>query len=197
MNNVPSIGYLVGGSLKDNFRVRLTVDPLSVQEGAFVVIESGDFQFYGLVTDLELGATDPRFADEQSEIRLAPALAKALHGQTLYTNLEVLPALMLDRGPADIGSQEYAAWLEQHNGEPPKPGPVKTVPPHHARVRMAGAGDIGDIFGKQGEGGNFVVGYTREPNLFFSPTTLKPVSDAVSLNPYSLCMSNTSTDDLL
>ena len=88
MDNVPSIGYLVGGSLKDNFRVRLTVDPLSVQEGAFVVIESGDFQFYGLVTDLELGATDPRFADEQSEIRLAPAIAKALHGQTLYTNLE-------------------------------------------------------------------------------------------------------------
>ncbi len=162
MNNVPSIGYLVGGSLKDNFRVRLTVDPLTVQEGAFVVIESGDFQFYGLVTDLELGATDPRFADEQSEIRLAPALAKALHGQTLYTNLEVLPALMLDRGPADIGSQEYAHWLEQHAGQPPKPGPVKTVPPHHARVKLAGEGDIADIFGKQGEGGNFVVGYTRE-----------------------------------
>ncbi len=162
MNSVPSIGYLVGGSLKDNFRVRLTVDPLSVQEGAFVVIESGDFQFYGLVTDLELGATDPRFADEQSEIRLAPALAKALHGQTLYTNLEVLPALMLDRGPADVGSQQYADWLEQHKGEPPKPGPVKTVPPHHARVRMASEGDIADIFGKPEQEGNFVVGYTRE-----------------------------------
>src|SRR5512140_3095998 len=110
----PSIGYLVGGSLKDNFRVRLTVDPLTVQEGAFVVIASGDFQFYGLVTDLELGATDPRFADEQSEIRLAPALAKALHGQTLYTNLEVLPALMLDRGP-EPGSQEHEEWLRLHN----------------------------------------------------------------------------------
>jgi hypothetical protein len=33
--------------------------------------------------------------------RDAPAarLAKALHGQTLYTNLEMLPALMLERGP--------------------------------------------------------------------------------------------------
>ncbi len=160
-NPNPSIGYLVGGSLKENFHVRLTVDPLTVQEGAFVVIGSDNFQFYGLVTDLELGATDPRFADEQSEIRLAPALAKALHGQTLFTNLEVLPALMLERGP-EPGSQEYADWLEKLNGQEPKPGPVKTVPPHHALVRLASEGDIAEIFGKPGEGGNFIVGYTRE-----------------------------------
>ena len=163
MANIPNIGYVVGGGLKDSFRVRLTVDPLTVQEGAFVVIESGTYQFYGLVTDLELGATDPRFADEQSEIRLAPALAKALHGQTLFTNLEVLPALMMEIGP-EPGSQEYAEWLEKNLGQEPGPGPVKTVPPHHARVRLASAGDIAEIFGKEGEGGNFVVGYTREQN---------------------------------
>ena len=57
-----------------------------------MVIPSGNWQFYGLVTDLQLGATDPRFADEPSEARLPPALAKALQGQTLYTNLKVLPA---------------------------------------------------------------------------------------------------------
>ncbi len=163
MNNVPNIGYLVGGGLKESFRVRLTVDPLTVQEGAFVVIESGTYQFYGLVTDLQLGATDPRFADEQSETRLAPALAKALHGQTLYTNLEVLPALMLEIGP-EPGTQEYEEWLLAHKGQEPQPGPVKTVPPHHAAVRLASAGDIADIFGKEGEAGNFVVGHTREQN---------------------------------
>ncbi|MBI3739160.1 MAG: DUF87 domain-containing protein, partial [Chloroflexi bacterium] len=156
-----NVGYLVGGGLKESFNVRLTVDPLTVQEGAFVVIESGDYQFYGLVTDLQLGATDPRFADEQSETRLPPALAKALHGQTLYTNLEVLPALMLERGP-EPGSREYESWLKSLNGQQPRPGPVKTVPPHHAAVRMAGEGDIAEIFGKAGEGGNFIIGYTRE-----------------------------------
>ncbi len=62
---------MVGGGLKENLRVRLTVPAQQVQEGGFVVIESGDWQFYGLVTDLQLGATDPRFADEQSEA--APA----------------------------------------------------------------------------------------------------------------------------
>lgn len=65
-----NIGYIVGGGLKENLGIRLTVPSHEVQEGAFTVIESGDWLFYGLVTDLRLGATDPRFADEQSETRL-------------------------------------------------------------------------------------------------------------------------------
>ena len=139
------IGYVVGGGLKESFRVRLTVDPLTVQEGAFVVIESGDYHFYGLVTDMQLGATDDRFADEKSD-RLPPALAKALHGQTLYTNLEVLPALMLERGP-DPASPEYDIWVKKLGDKTPHPIPVKTVPPHHSQVRMANEGDIAEIFG--------------------------------------------------
>src|SRR5450759_1474292 len=83
-----TIGYIVGGSLKENLRVRLTVPPQQVQEGAFVVVDSGEWRFYGLVTDLMLGSTDPRFADEQSELRLPGELASLLHGQTLYTTLE-------------------------------------------------------------------------------------------------------------
>ncbi len=141
--------------------MRLTVDPLTVQEGAFVVIESGDFQFYGLVTDLQLGATDPRFADEQSETRLPPALAKALHGQTLFTNLEVLPALMLERGP-EPGTPAYDVWVKKIGDNTPRPLPVKTVPPHHAQVRLANEGDIAEIFGDPAERSNFIIGYTRE-----------------------------------
>jgi hypothetical protein len=155
------IGYVVGGGLKESFRVRLTIDPLTVQEGAFVVIESGDFQFYGLVTDLQLGATDPRFADEQSETRLPPALAKALHGQTLFTNLEVLPALMLERGP-EPGTPAYDVWVKKIGNNTPRPLPVKTVPPHHALVRLANEGDIAEIFGDPAERSNFIIGYTRE-----------------------------------
>jgi DNA helicase HerA-like ATPase len=153
------IGYIVGGGLKESFRVRLTVDPLTVQEGAFVVIESGDYHFYGLVTDMQLGATDDRFADEKSD-RLPPALAKALHGQTLYTNLEVLPALMLDRGP-DPASPAYDIWVKKLGDKVPHPIPVKTVPPHHSQVRMANEGDIAEIFGKD-EAGFFEIGTTRE-----------------------------------
>jgi uncharacterized protein len=154
------IGYVVGGGLKENLRVRLTIPSQKVQEGAFVVIESGDWLFYGLVTDLQLGSTDPRFADEQSESRLPAEMARLLHGQTLFTTLEVLPALMLERGP-EPGTPEYEQWRAELLEEP-RPLPVKTVPPHHAEVRLAEAGDIGEIFGKSEAEGNFVIGYTRE-----------------------------------
>jgi Helicase HerA, central domain len=164
VDTISTIGYVVGGSLKDNLYVRLTIPAYDVQEGGFVVIESGDWLFYGLVTDLQLGATDPRFADEQSEQRLPPELARLLHGQTLYTNLEVLPALMLERGP-ELGTEEYQRWQEAIDlGLRPKPAalPVKTIPPHHARVYLADAGHIAEIFGKPEAKGNFVIGYTRE-----------------------------------
>jgi hypothetical protein len=158
------IGYIVGGGLKENLSVRLTVPSNEVQEGAFAVIESGEWLFYGLVTDLRLGATDPRFADEQSEARLPAELANLLHGQTLYTNLEVLPALMLERGP-ELGSQKYETWqaeIDAGSRPQPRPLPVKTIPPHHASVRMASPGDIAEIFGEVEKEGNFVIGYTRE-----------------------------------
>jgi hypothetical protein len=157
-----SIGYIVGGGLKENLRVRLTVPAHTVQEGAFVVVESGDWLFHGLVTDLQLGATDPRFADEQSEERLPAGLAALLHGQTLYTNLEVLPALMVER-PPDPGDPRYTAyWAGKPADFQPHPIPIKTIPAHHARVRLAGPGDVAEIFGDPKKKGNFVIGYTRE-----------------------------------
>ncbi|MDX1436669.1 MAG: ATP-binding protein [Anaerolineales bacterium] len=157
------IGYIVGGGLKENLHVRLTIPANEVQEGGFVIVETEQQLFYGLVLDLLLGSTDPRFADERSQTRLPESLAGLLHGQTLYTNLEILPALMMDRGP-DPAGPDYAAWqseIEQGLRPMPRPLPVKTVPPHHAPARMAGAGDIAEIFGKD-EKGNFVIGYTRE-----------------------------------
>ncbi len=154
------IGYIVGGNLKDTLRARLTVPPQQVQEGSFVVVESGGWNFYGLVTDLQLGATDPRFADEQSEARLQADLAGLLHGQTLYTNLEVLPALMLETGP-DPALPEYPDWRAAHPEDKDQLLPVKTVPSHHAPVRLSHAGDVAVIFGDPG-GKNFEIGYTRE-----------------------------------
>src|SRR5258706_138358 len=158
--NKDKIGYIVSRGLKESFRARLTGPAQDVQEGAFVVLENANWRFYGLVTDIQLGATDPRFADEQTEERLPSQLAKALHGQTLYTNLEILPALMQDIGPDPI-SPEYKTW-RMENPEDPKPLPVKTVPPHHTSVEMARPEHIAGIFGDPDAEGNFVIGYTRE-----------------------------------
>lgn len=160
------IGYLVGGGLKENFRVRLTVSPQEIQEGAFVVIQSGDWNYYGIVTDIQLGATDQRFADEQSGVRYPPNITRALYGQTLYANLEVLPNLMLEIGP-EPGSPDYQDWQGMINAglkEAPRILPVKNVPPHHAQVYLADQGDIAEIFGDPTKGSNFTIGYTREQN---------------------------------
>src|SRR4029450_1982622 len=138
------IGHLVGGGLKENFRVRLTVSPQEIQEGAFVVIQSGDWNYYGIVTDIQLGATDPRFADEQTGVRYPPNISKALYGQTLYANLEVLPNLMLEIGP-ELGTPGYRDWQGMINAgvkDAPRVLPVKNVPPHHAQVYLADQGDI-------------------------------------------------------
>ncbi len=156
------IGYVVGGGLKANLFVRLTVPSDQVQEGGFVVLESGNWQFYGLVTDLQLGASDPRYAEKPAENRLSPTITRLLNEQTLYTNLEVLPALMLERGP-ELDSPDYEAWTKAHQNENlPRPLPIKTVPSHHALARLASAGDVAEIFGEPGQKGFFEIGKTRE-----------------------------------
>jgi DNA helicase HerA-like ATPase len=156
-----TIGYIVGGGLKEGFRIRLTVPAETVQEGSFIVCDSGRNRYYGLVTDLQLGATDPRFADEQPT-RLQPAISQALLGKTLYTTLNVYATLMLDTGPA-LGTPERLEWEQRIDQgiENPGPKPVKTVPSHHAPVRTADAGDVAEIFGQDGKG-MFVVGNTIE-----------------------------------
>lgn len=154
------IGYIVGGGLREGLRIRLTIEAFNVQEGSFVVCDSGRYRYYGLVTDLQLGATDLRFADEQPR-RLQPAIAQELLGKTLFTTLAMYPTLMMDRGPDD--PTEQFAWQErvERGLESPGPKPVKTVPAHHAEVRLADEGDVADIFGKEGPG-MFVIGHTIE-----------------------------------
>jgi len=155
------LGYIVGGALKSGLRVRLTVAADTVQEGGFVVCETPRYRYYGLITDLQLGSTDPRFADEKSD-RLPAAIQGALYGKTLYTTLEMYPTLLLDLGP-ELTSPERAEWQARVEAgeENPGPRPVKTVPGHHAPVRPADAGDVAAIFGEEGDV-NFVIGHTIE-----------------------------------
>ena len=153
------IGYIVGGGLKEGFRIRLTVSADQVQEGSFLVCDSGRFRYYGLITDLQLGATDPRFADEKTD-RLQPVIRNALLGKTLYTTLNMYPTLLM--GP-ELGTTARHEWEDRVDRgiESPGPKPVKTVPAHHVEVRAANEADVADIFGKDGAG-MFVVGHTIE-----------------------------------
>ncbi len=156
----PDIGFVSGGGLEANLQVRLTVPAQEVQSGAFVVMDSGYWRFYGLVTDLQLGAVDLQYANQLNINRFNPELANLLNQQTLFTNLSVMSALMLERGP-EPGTDEHTAWLEKRNYQMPKLMPSKTIPNHHTKVRLADIGDIQDIFGKESKT-VFRIGETRE-----------------------------------
>ncbi|HFQ93181.1 MAG TPA: DUF87 domain-containing protein, partial [Anaerolineae bacterium] len=147
-----TIGYIVGGSLRDGLYVRLSVSPEKVKEGSFVVTDSGNWRFYGLITNLALGATNPRFADERPSRIESAFIRRALMGKTLYTTLEMYTTLMMDISQLTrLEDWDNAAGLQ----------PVKTVPAHHVPVRLAREEDVEAIFGKE-KPGSFVIGYTLE-----------------------------------
>lgn len=153
------IGFVSGGGLEANLQVRLTVPAQEVQSGAFVVMNSGDWRFYGLVTDLQLGAVDLQYANQLNIDRFDPDLAAILNEHTLFTNLAVMPTLMREIGP-EPGTPEYAVWAEESNIQS-KLMPVRTLPNHHTPVRLADEIDIADIFGEESKT-VFRVGETRE-----------------------------------
>ncbi|MCZ7674343.1 MAG: hypothetical protein M5U34_48035 [Chloroflexi bacterium] len=82
--------------------------------------------YYGLVTDLQLGATDPRFADEKTD-RMLPAIQQALLGKTLYTTLEMYPTLLMDRGP-ELTDPERATWEALRERGEFSPAPSRSKP---------------------------------------------------------------------
>ena len=115
-----SIGYIVGGSLKDNLRVRLDDQPARSEEGSFVIIEAATGGFYGLVTDLQL-ARPTRVCREQSENRMR-RLARCCTGNA-FIQPGSHPALMMEVGrirqPAIYRMGERTQKIHGH--------PIKTV----------------------------------------------------------------------
>lgn len=163
MSASAAFGYVIGGDLRTGLSARITGPPGAVQEGSFVVTEHGENIDFGIVTNLKLGSTHPDFAEQETNARLAPGLSRALRAATLFTDAEILNVLTMERGP-DPGSPEYAAWKQEiEAGQRPVPRPrsVKSLPPHHAPIRLASAGDIAEVFGKP-KPPNFIIGHTRE-----------------------------------
>lgn len=152
------IGYITGGSLKEGFIARLTVPPEIVQEGSFVVVEDGPRVFYGLVTNIKLCASNERFTDAHTMNRFPASLRGYLADHTLYTEVEIMPALMQNIGyaPGTPGYDPFDQNIDLN------PLPVKMIPPHHSPLRAAESYDVAAIFGSPEDPKHFEVGSTRE-----------------------------------
>ena len=159
------IGYVLGGSLQEGLTVRLQVPPQEIHEGAFVVMEAPGWRFFGVVTDVALRTTHPRYVENETP-DLNPELTHMLRQSTLYTTVTVLPVRMMELPPDPErdpeGHQRFLDEVSRGARPMPRPVAVKTVPPHFSPVRLADQGDVDDIFGKPGDPYTFVIGHTRE-----------------------------------
>ena len=133
-SNSGEIGVITRGSLTEGVEMKLNSDRSveDVKAGKFVVIEGYKNQFFSMITDLSLDATNP-------DILLYPPhegdqlLHSVLNGSSTYVTVNLRPMLMLEQGEEVVDD----------------PRPVKTIPSHFSKVVEAEEEDVGRVFGSE------------------------------------------------
>jgi DNA helicase HerA-like ATPase len=127
------IGLVVGGSLSKGLDVKLDssapVEDMAV--GRYVVIEGMQTRFFGMITDVVLGNTNPMIKSMPPDVS-DPFLRDVYQGTAVFGTLHVAPMLVLDDAAGE-------------------PRPVKTIPGHFSGVRAATEEDVNLVFGPEDE----------------------------------------------
>jgi uncharacterized protein len=135
MTEDKKLGIVISGSLNKGIDVRLdgtaSVEDMAV--GQYVAIEGRKQRFFGMITDISLGVSDPSLTLAPPDTS-DPFMAEVLNGTATYGSLHIAPYLVLG---SDAGS-----LIEG-------PQPVKTVPSHFSPVKLANDRDIELVFGKE------------------------------------------------
>ena len=131
------LGMVVDGSLGDGVEVRLA-EGTSVEDvkvGTFVTIQGKQLRFFGVLTEISLGSTDPRVKQMPPDVG-DPFISQVVQGTVAYGKLSVLPNLIM---PVALGDSVE--------------GPVaaKTIPPHFSPAYAAAARDVALVFGEEDE----------------------------------------------
>ncbi len=141
------LGVVTAGSLAKGLQARIrTLTPLEkIQTGQFIAVEGDGIRFFGLLTDVTLGATsdsvllDPPYPDDGG----SALLREVLHGIYTYGDAQIQPSLSLQTGDD-------------------QPKPVRSVPGHFAPVFIAEEDDFERVFGSdniaENGGQSFAVG---------------------------------------
>ena len=136
------LGMVVDGSLTRGVEVRL--DPSrSVEEikiGTFATIQGETQRFFGVVTEISLGSSDPSLKHTPPDVQ-DPFIAQVISGTAAYGTITVLPQLIM---PAILGSLDA-------------PQTAKTIPAHFARVFSASQRDVELVFGEE-DARHFYIG---------------------------------------
>ena len=141
--NEDVLGMVVSGSLTNGVEVKLNPDRSvsDIKIGRYVAIETQDLKFFGVVTDIALGATDQTLRVNPPEVS-NPFIANVIKGTTAYGVIQVEPMLILSQEDFDSLSG---------------PQPAKTIPPHFSQVSFASDLDVETVFGLESDT-NFWLG---------------------------------------
>jgi len=129
------LGIVTSASLDRGVEVRLD-SPVSVEDmvvGRYVAIEGQKRRFFGMITDVSLGVTDPRLTITPPDVA-DPFIAEVLAGTSTFGTIHVSPMLTI--------SGDMESVLEG-------PQPVKTIPGHFSVVNLASEQDMEMVFGKE------------------------------------------------
>lgn len=131
-----ALGKVVGGSLSKGLQVKLDssapVEDIAV--GRYVVIEGRQLRFFGMITDVILGNTNPQIEASPPDFS-DDFLRQVYEGTAVFGTIHVSPMLVL--GEAQTGAEG--------------PRPVKTIPAHFSPVRKATEEDVNLVFGPEDE----------------------------------------------
>jgi len=133
------LGRIVSGSLSEGLEARLDADT-SVEDmavGRYVVVAGEKRRFFGMITDVELGASNAQLTLSPPDVS-DPFIAEVIAGTSTFGTLKVQPMLTIDE-------------------ETGTPQPVKTVPSHFSPVCEADEDDVSAVFGKEDEA-HFYIG---------------------------------------
>ncbi|HVE90911.1 MAG TPA: DUF87 domain-containing protein, partial [Actinomycetota bacterium] len=125
------LGRVIQGSLLEGMTARLE-DDVSVEDvrvGRFVVVDGARHRFFSTIHDV-------RLANTNDDVLLRPPddefVQAVLHGTNTYATVDLKPKLLLEMGVEGVR-------------------PVKTIPPHFARVAEASDADVAVVFGSEDE----------------------------------------------
>ena len=135
------LGVITRGSLIEGLEMKL--DPSQsvedVKAGKFVVIEGAKNEFFSMITDLRLDATNPDVLIHPPQDDNA-LLHEVLNGTSTYISVSLRPMLMLEKGQS-LANDETR--------------PVKTIPSHFSKVSEAEEGDVARVFGSESMGDRY------------------------------------------
>ncbi len=133
------LGTITHGSLSKGVEMKLdpSVSVEALRAGQFVVIEGEQYDFFSMITDIALGASNEQILlhppDEEEHL-----LRQILQGASTFATVTLRPMLMME-------NRNLEEFVE--------PRKVKTVPVHFAPVARATEEDVARIFGHEANDG--------------------------------------------